>query len=107
MLSTPTGTRTRNLVLIRHETVYKAAALTIELWGHIQIEARFLSGIEPQTGVEPASSITVHRVEAYTGTGALIFVVIQVNTRRKSSRLLEFEPVTGVEPASSNYCLTD
>lgn len=26
--STPTGTRTQDLVHIRHETVYKAAALT-------------------------------------------------------------------------------
>ena len=33
-MSTPTGTRTRNLVHIRHETRYKLAALTIELWGH-------------------------------------------------------------------------
>lgn len=31
-------------------------------------------GIEPQTGVEPASSITAHRVEAYADTGALILM---------------------------------
>lgn len=31
--STPTGIRTQDLVLIRHETRYKLAALTAELWG--------------------------------------------------------------------------
>ena len=31
--STPTGIRTQDLVLIRHDTRYKRAALTAELWG--------------------------------------------------------------------------
>ena len=31
--STPTGIRTQDLVLIRHDTRYKLAALTAELWG--------------------------------------------------------------------------
>lgn len=57
---------------IRHETRYKLAALTIELWGHVSYSAVIFFGIEPQTGVEPASSITAHRVEAYADTGALI-----------------------------------
>ena len=30
---TPTGIRTQDLVLIRHDTRYKLAALTAELWG--------------------------------------------------------------------------
>ena len=32
-MSTPTGIRTQDLVLIRHDTRYKLAALTAELWG--------------------------------------------------------------------------
>ena len=32
-VSTPTGIRTQDLVLIRHDTRYKLAALTAELWG--------------------------------------------------------------------------
>ena len=30
---TPTGIRTQDLVFIRHDTRYKLAALTAELWG--------------------------------------------------------------------------
>lgn len=51
--STPTGTRTRNLVHIRHETRYKLAALTIELWGHVPNSIVMPSGIVPQFGLEP------------------------------------------------------
>ena len=32
-ICTPTGIRTQDLVLIRHDTRYKLAALTAELWG--------------------------------------------------------------------------
>ena len=32
-VSTPTGIRTQDLVFIRHDTRYKLAALTAELWG--------------------------------------------------------------------------
>ena len=33
VLGTPTGIRTQDLVFIRHDTRYKLAALTAELWG--------------------------------------------------------------------------
>ena len=39
---TPTGIRTQDLVLIRHDTRYKLAALTAELWGR----GRDIDGVE-------------------------------------------------------------
>ena len=41
-VSTPTGIRTQDLVLIRHDTRYKLAALTAELWGR----GRDIDGVE-------------------------------------------------------------
>ena len=42
VLGTPTGIRTQDLVLIRHDTRYKLAALTAELWGR----GRDIDGVE-------------------------------------------------------------
>ena len=53
---TPTGIRTQDLVLIRHDTRYKLAALTAELWGR----GRDADGVE-EAGAASAEEAPVAR----------------------------------------------
>ena len=55
-VSTPTGIRTQDLVLIRHDTRYKLAALTAELWGR----GRDADGVE-EAGAASAEEAPVAR----------------------------------------------
>ena len=48
-VSTPTGIRTQDLVLIRHDTRYKLAALTAELWGR----GHDIDGVEEADAAAP------------------------------------------------------